>query len=308
MTSSAASHGSGNTTGAGVLFGLGAFAWWGFVPIYFKAVSHVSPLEVLAHRGLWSLLLLGMFLWWRGGVSTLFAPMRVKKRAFALAAATVLIATNWGIYIWAISHDRVIESSLGYFLNPLFNVLLAVVLLGERLRRLQKLSVALAAVGVIWHLIALGELPVISLGLAVSFSLYGIIHKKIGVAGSSALFVEVALLAPFAILYLVYAKINGHLAFANVSRATDLLLCLAGIVTALPLIWFIEATRRLSYVSLGFLQYVSPSLQLLLGTMLYGEPFALHLVVTFVFIWAGLAVFSFDSLRVLRGGKQKLEA
>jgi chloramphenicol-sensitive protein RarD len=287
----------GREARVGVAFGLAAFGWWGLIPIYFKAVAHVGPLEVLAHRCLWSLVLLGGLLAWQGRTRDLLGPLRIRRSALGLLAATALIATNWGVYIWAVANAHVVEASLGYFINPLVNVLLAVVFLGERLRRLQGVSVALATAGVAWHVITLGELPVVSLVLATTFGLYGLIHKKIGIAGAPALFLEVLLLAPLAAAYLAYAGFAAELAFARVSRTTDLLLVLAGVVTALPLIWFIEATRRLTYVTLGFLQYVGPWIQLALGTLLYKELFGHDLAITFVFIWLALVVFSFDSIR-----------
>jgi chloramphenicol-sensitive protein RarD len=302
MTAITANGAPARETKVGIAFGLAAFGWWGLIPIYFKAVAHVSALEVLAHRCLWSLLLLGALLVWQGKAANLLAPLRVPRQLLGLLAATTLIATNWGVYIWAVGHGHVVESSLGYFINPLVNVLLALAFLGERLRRLQIASVLLAALGVTWHVVALGELPLIGLTLASSFGLYGLIHKKLGLAGAPALFLEVLLLSPLAALYLVHRGFGGELAFAGVSRGTDLLLAAAGVVTALPLVWFIEATRRLTYVTIGFLQYVGPSLQLALGVLLYGEAFGPDLVITFALIWLALALFSYDSIRTARAG------
>lgn len=287
----------GFETRKGVLYGVGAYVFWGLSIFYFKAIAHVPAAEILAHRILWSVPLLFGWLAWRGRLGDLRAVLREKRTVLTLLVTTLLIGTNWLIFIVAVSSGRVIQSSLGYYINPLLNVVLGMVFLGERLRRLQWGSVFLAAAGVAYLAATFGSFPLISLVLAGTFSLYGLLRKTVPADGPVGLAVETALLLPVVLGYLAVQIGRGDLAFLQVNRTTDLLLLLAGLVTTLPLLWFTNAVRRLRLATVGFIQYLSPSLQLLTAVLVYKEPFTRTHLVTFSCIWAALALYSADALR-----------
>jgi chloramphenicol-sensitive protein RarD len=281
---------------AGSLFAIAAFGFWGLTPIYYKLLPHVSPVEVLAHRVVWSVVFGALFVAltraWPAVRSALGSPRTL--RALALTAA--LVSTNWLIYIYAIVNDQVMATSLGYYINPLVNVLLGMLFLGERLGRGRTVAVALAALGTASLAFELGGLPWISLTLAFSFGFYGLIRKRLGLPPMAALFVETLLVAPLALLAVGWFAWQGESSFGSDARTTALLV-LAGPVTLLPLLWFAEAARRLPLITVGFFQYLAPTLTFLLATLVYGEAFTAAWAVTFVLIWSGLAMFTIDSLR-----------
>jgi len=289
---SAAAEGS---AASGVLYGIGAYTWWGVVPIYFKAVAHVSPYEVLAHRVVWSLLLLGLLLRVRGRLRHVVGAFRDRATLRVLIATTVLIALNWFTFIWAVTNGHLKEASLGYFMIPLVHVLLGFVVLKERLRDWQWVAVAFAAAGVGLRTALVGTVPVVALVLACSFGLYGLFRKTVGVDGMVGLTVEAALLWPIAVVYLVVLDQADRLALAHDTWQTSVLLMLGGVVTCVPLLWFTNAARRLRLATLGFLQYIAPTFQLLLAVLVYGETFARSHAVGYGLIWAGLAIYSIDS-------------
>lgn len=284
-------------TTAGILYGLAAYLWWGLCPVYFKSVAHVPALEVLAHRVVWSLLLLAVLLGRRGDLTATLQQARQGRLMLTLTVSAVLVGLNWFVFIWAVANGHLLEASLGYFINPLVNVLLGMVVLRERLRPLQWTSIALATAGVAVMAVKLGGLPVISLVLAFSFAVYGLLRKTAPIGGMAGLMLETAVLAPVALAALWWWQRGGVLVFGHLDRATDLLLVLAGAVTALPLVWFANAARRLRYSTVGFLQYVAPSGQFLLAVFAYAEPFARTRLLAFVLIWIALAVFSADLWR-----------
>ena len=281
---------------AGSLFAIAAFGFWGLTPIYYKLLPHVPPVEVLAHRVVWSVVFGALFVSltsaWPAVRSALCSPPTL--RALALTAA--LVSTNWLIYIYAVVNDQVMATSLGYYINPLVNVLLGILFLGERLGRGRAIAVALATLGTASLAFELGGLPWISLTLAFSFGFYGLIRKRLGLPAMAALFVETLLVAPLALLALGWFGLQGSSSFGSDTRTT-LLLVLAGPVTLLPLLWFAEAARRLPLITVGFFQYLAPTLTFLLAVLVYGEAFTTAWAVTFVLIWSGLAVFTIDSLR-----------
>ncbi len=280
----------------GSLFALSAFGFWGLTPIYYKLMPEVPPVEVLAHRVVWSVVFGALFVSltraWPAVRSAVTSPPTL--RALALTAG--LVSANWLIYIYAVTTDQVMSTSLGYYINPLVNVLLGMVFLGERLGRGRTLAVALAAIGTASLALELGGLPWISLSLAFSFGFYGLIRKQLGLPAMAALFVETLLVMPLALIALAWFSLQGTASFGTDLR-TSLLLVLAGPVTLLPLLWFAEAARRLPLITVGFFQYLAPTLTFLLATLVYDEPFTAAWAVTFIFIWSGLAVFSADSLR-----------
>jgi len=280
-----------------VAYALAAYLWWGMVPIYFKAVAYVPAMEVLAHRIVWSVVLLIILMRVYGRWRTALEALRCPKTVITLCVTTLLLALNWFTFIWAVAHDQVLQASLGYFINPLLSVLLGFVFLGERLRRWQMFSVALATVGVIYLTIACGQMPAVALILATTFGVYGLLRKTAKVDALVGLTVETVLIGPFALAYLIYLGVGGVGFFATVSRGTDLLLAFAGVVTAVPLLWFANAARRLRLSTLGFLQYIAPSLQFLLAVAAYGEIFTKEHLITFTCIWTALVIYSIDTAK-----------
>ena len=285
-----------NEAALGVLFGLGAYFTWGFLPLYLKTLVSVPATEVLAHRVIWSLLLLAAVVAAMRRWQPLVALARDPRTIVLLGITSLLIGVNWLIYIWAVNSGHVLETSLGYFINPLVNVALGVIVLGERLRKAQIGAVSLAAAGVVILAVAQGSLPWISLALAFSFSLYGLIRKMAPADPLTGLLAETALLAPLALIYLVTL---GGGSFGQ-SGSIDLLLILSGAVTAAPLLMFAAAGKRLRYATLGLLQYIAPTIQFLLAILLFREPLSAAHLVTFACIWIGLAVYAVDAVRVAR--------
>lgn len=278
----------------GLGYALAAYLSWGLLPIYFKALGAVPPLEILSHRVVWSLLLLAGLLGARGGAGGFALPFR-RDRLPLLAVTTGLITTNWLVYIWAVQASRVVEASLGYFLNPLVNVLLGVAFLGETLSARQRVAVALAGAGVLVLLLRAGAFPWIALVLAVSFAFYGLLRKRAGIDAVGGLFAETALLAPAALAYLGARALGGGGTF-GVAAGPSLLLAAAGAVTALPLVWFTLAVHRLRLSTVGLVQYLAPTSQFLLAVLLYREPFGATHATAFACIWASLALYTWDAL------------
>jgi chloramphenicol-sensitive protein RarD len=284
----------------GAFYGLAAYGWWGLAVIYFKAVAHVPPLEVLAQRVVWSLPLLFGLLALRGRLGEIRAALRDRRTLAILLVTTLLIGSNWLIYIVAVSTGHILQSSLGYYINPLVNVVLGMAFLGERLRPAQWASVLLATAGVLYLALSYGRPPWFALSLAGTFALYGLLRKTVRAEGSVGLTVETTLLLPAALGFLLVQGMRGSLAFGHVSLPTDLLLAASGLVTAMPLIWFANAIRRLPLTTMGFLQYLSPTLQFLLAVAVYGEPFTRAHLLTFGCIWTALALYSVDAVLAAR--------
>lgn len=281
----------------GLVYGLAAYGAWGVFPIYLKAVRAVPVVEVLSHRVVWALAVLLVITGVRRELPAVVAALRNRRALLVLSGSTVAIAINWLVYIYSVTHDRMLESSLGYYINPLVSVLLGIFLLGERLAPLTKAAALVAAVGVVWLAIDLGHLPWISLAVAFSFALYGLLRKIAPVGALIGLTVETLLLAPFAAAYLVWAVAGGRARFLSGNPSMDVLLLLAGPLTAFPLLCFAAAARRLPLSTIGFLQYVSPTLQFLLAVGLYGEPFDRARAGAFACIWVAVALFAIDSVR-----------
>jgi chloramphenicol-sensitive protein RarD len=279
-----------------MLYAAGAYALWGLVPVYFKALQHVPPLEILAHRIVWSLVFLAIVLAWRRQWAWIGAVLRRPKVLAGFIASAILISINWFIYIWAVNNGRVIDASLGYFINPLINVLLGFLLLHERLRPGQWATVALAAGGVAWLTWQGGHLPWIALTLAITFGTYGLLRKTAALGALEGLSLETLILFPAALGYLIVLTLHGHNSFATAPDSTKWLLVAAGPITAIPLLMFAAGARRIPLSLLGLLQYIGPTLQLLLGVWLYHEPFGGPRLVGFAMIWAALALYSAEGL------------
>jgi len=287
---------------AGALAATGAFLLWGVLPIYWKFLPMVGPLEIIAHRVVWSLAFLFIVLKLRGRMGQFRAALVDPRQLALYALSGGLLAMNWLTYIHAVQIDQIVEASLGYFLVPLCNVALGLLVLRERLRPLQWTAVALAAAGVLVQLTQVGRLPWIALVLAATFAFYGLLRKRGPLGPLTGLGVETALLTPIAVGYLVWRGVEGSGALGSVGALEHTLLLACGIVTAVPLLWFATAARALSMASLGLFQYLAPSVQLLIGVAIYGEPFGGARAASFALIWAGLALYSADAFRAGRRG------
>ena len=292
----------------GVLFGLAAYCIWGIFPVFFKALHGAIPLEIVCHRIAWSVAFLLLLVTGRRQLGRVIDTLRDRTSLLTLCGSTLLIATNWLVFIYAIQRGEVLQSSLGYFITPLISVLLGFVFFRERLGRWQQCSVLLALAGVVNLAFHHGDLPWIALVLASSFGLYGLLRKLARVEALIGLTVETLLLAPFAVGFLYYLSTQQQSAFLSGSLRLDLLLPLSGVVTALPLLSFVAAARRLRLATIGFLQYITPSLHFILAVALYGEAFTRGHLVSFLFIWVGLAIYSADALgKTIRSSEETKE-
>jgi chloramphenicol-sensitive protein RarD len=285
----------------GVLFGIGAYGLWGVLPVYFKAVARVAPLEVLAHRAVWSVVVLSVVVGFMGRWRELWRKLREGRTALMLAASSLLIAVNWLIFIYAVESRQVVQASLGYFINPLVSVLLGVVLLGERLRPYQLLSIAMAATGVLLLTAMIGEVPLIALMLAFSFAFYGLMRKLIPLDGLMCLVVETLAIAPLSFAYIVYLVLTGKT--DGTTTGLWILLVLAGPVTVVPLLFFGGAARRLRLATLGFLQYLAPTLQFLVAVALFREPFSTAQAMSFACIWTAIGIYTWDSVQAVQDSR-----
>ncbi|SDF44847.1 chloramphenicol-sensitive protein RarD [Limimonas halophila] len=280
---------------------LSAFIAWGLLPLYFKAVSTVPALQLLAHRALWAAVLLLVIVSVLGRWRAIRDTLATRRTRWMLVASTLLIATNWLTFIYATQVGRVIEISLGYYINPLVNILLGVLVLRERLNAFQGAAVALAVAGVTNLAVQTAGLPWPSLVVAGSFGLYGLIRKTTQLASLDGLFLETGLMAPIAAAYLAYTEVQGTGALFNGDAMLDVLLLMAGVVTAVPLLLFASGARRITYTAVGFFQYLAPTGHFLLAVFVFGEPFQPEVQgVTFACIWTALAIFSADTLRRYR--------
>ena len=285
----------------GVACSVGAYALWGVFPIYFKAVAAVPALEVLAHRIVWSVVLVAGLLSLQRGWPRLVRVFADRRLLLTLTASACVISVNWGVFIWAVADGRILECSLGYYINPLVSVVLGVAVLRERLRRLQWLAVAIAAIGVAIEVVSFGTLPWVALTLALSFAFYGLIRKTAPVDPVSGLFIETLLLSPAAVILLGALAVQGEGAFLSQGLRIDVLLLLAGPITALPLLLFVAGAQRIRLTTVGLLQYIAPTGHFLLAVFVYHEPFTPVHLATFSFIWLALAIYS---LSILHGRAQ----
>jgi chloramphenicol-sensitive protein RarD len=280
----------------GVACGSSAFLIWGLSPLYWKMLQAVPAFEIIMHRMVWSFLFLIPILLLRRRWHDFTAVFRNLRIILVLLSTSVIVGTNWFVYIWAINHDHVLQASLGYFINPLVNVLLGMVFLRERLRPLQFLAVGLAGIAVLYLVLQYGEFPWVALFLAFSFGFYGLIRKVAPVTALVGLSVETLVLSAPALAYLFYLAAAGSGSFLRVNILVDLLLMGAALVTALPLLLFTLGARRLHLSTVGFLQYIAPSCMFLLAVLAFHEPLYRHQLWTFLLIWAALSVYSVDSL------------
>jgi len=290
----------------GILYAASAFILWGIFPLYFHAIREVPPLEILGHRMLWSLLFLAIVLTVRQQWKWLPQVVRQPRVLGAFVASALLLSSNWFVYIWSVNNGHVLDASLGYFINPLINVMLGMLVLKETLRRGQWLAIGLAACGVAWLTWSAGELPWIALILGISFACYGLLRKTAALAALEGLSLETMLLFPLALGYVVWLTVHGQNTFVNTDTgATRWLLAAAGPITAIPLLLFAAGARKISMSALGLLQYLSPSLQALLGVWVFHEAFPQERLIGFAIIWTALALYVAEGLWVSRRNSPK---
>lgn len=291
---------------SGVLLALGAYGMWGLFPLYFRLLEAAGAVEIVLHRIVWSLLACAVLL----TVTRAWSQVRAVRgrQLLLLAGAAAVLSVNWGVFIWAVNSGQVVEGSLGYFINPLVSVLLGVLLLGERLRRAQWVAVGIAAVAVLVLTLDYGRPPWIALALAASFGAYGLLKNRVGrgLGALPGLSVETALLAPAALAGLVWLQVRGQSSLSVDDPGLAGLLALSGVLTALPLLLFAGAARRVPLSTIGLLQYITPVMQLMIGVLVFGEPMPPVRLAGFALVWVALAVFSVDGLRSV--GRSRAEA
>jgi chloramphenicol-sensitive protein RarD len=291
-----------NESLSGLLAGGSAFLIWGLVPIYWKMLSHVPAIETITHRIVWSLIFLLPVILLQGKFKEFIYTFKSVKTMKWLFVTALLVASNWFLFIWAVNNDMILQASLGYYINPLVNVLFGILFLQERLRRLQIAAVIIATAGVLYLTYQYGSFPYLAIILAVTFALYALIRKKLNLNSAVGLAIETLMLTVPGLIYLVWLEREGTLAFFHVDYTTDLLLIGTALVTALPLLLFNIGVKRLQLTTVGFLQYIGPSGMFILAVFAYGEPLSTHQLIAFIFIWTALAIYTVDSTRAYKAG------
>jgi len=287
----------------GLIAGIACFTTWGLIPVYWKLIAAVPATEILANRFVWTTIFLSTILTWQRRWPELLAIVRSRRALIFCLTGGLAVASNWFLFIYAVNIGHVVETSLGYFMTPLMNVLFGSFFLRERLTRWQLVSVLLAALGVLNLTFVYGRFPWIAVSLCLTFGLYGLLRKQSGTAAIPGLFVETILLVPFAALFLLYLQHSGTLHFGRAGWWLSILLVSTGVVTALPLFWFGYATRHLRLITVGFLQYLSPIGSFFLGVFLYHEPFTRGHLVTFGLIWIALVIFTGEAVLQWRSSR-----
>ena len=288
---------------SGLLAGVGAYLIWGVVPLYWQLLKPASALEILAHRVVWSLGLLLVIVYFRNLMVEVKAALVDKQKMLLLFFASILITINWGVFIWAVNNGHVIETSLGYFINPLVSVALGVIVLKEKLRTLQKVAVGFTFIAVTFLTITLGHPPYIALSLAFSFGFYGLVKKMANVDAIPSLTIETLMLTPFFSVFLFYLNSRNELSFVNHGTTHSFWLATAGIVTVVPLLLFGTAVVRIPLVVLGLLQALGPILQFILGYLVFDEPMNLARWIGFLIVWLAVSVFSYDAIKTYRSNR-----
>ncbi|MDD3354228.1 EamA family transporter RarD [Zoogloea sp.] len=288
---------------AGIAFGLGAYGIWGFFPLFFRQLGHVSPIDLLSNRALWGCVFVALILSVRRQWGATLAAARRPGTLLRLALAAVLVASNWLAFLWAVDQRQVVASSLGYFLTPLFNVVLGMLVLKERLNGKEWASVGLAVAAVGCEFLTLGSLPWISLFIGASFGFYGLVRKQVPVNAISGLWLETLTMLPLIGLYTLWQSSQGQAVFTGHDALTQGLLLAAGVVTALPLMLFAAATQRLNLATVGMLMYINPTLQFLTAILVFDEPLQPARLFTFALIWAGLGLYSWSGWQKYRAAR-----
>ena len=282
-------------TQKGFILALATFIMWGVFPVFFKFIQGISATEVLAHRIIWSSVILFIVLIVTKKLTSLKRIAKIKKVILTLAITGILIASNWGIFIYAINQNEILATSLGYFINPLFSILLGAIILKEELSPALKLSIFIVFIAIGIQIYALGKLPFISIMLPLSFALYGLLRKRLGVRTFEGLFIETMILSPFALIYLIYLSLVSNSEFGL--NFNGIMLFLSGFITILPLLTFNASTKYLKLSTIGFLQYISPTLSMLIAVFVYNETLDLYKIISFVLIWISLAIAAISNLR-----------
>lgn len=288
----------------GIVASVFAYILWGLFPLYWKVIQHVTSGEILASRVIWSFILTLIFvlLIKQGKVLVKdFRELWQNQKAFwSLCLAAYLVSANWFIYIWAVNHDHIIQTSLGYYMNPIFSILLGIIFLKERMTKAQVLALLMAAIGVIILIASYGQIPWISIGLALSFGFYGLLKKQIALDATRGLVIETMFIFPVAIIYYCYLYFQGNMSFLHVDMKTNVFLIGTGIVTALPLVLFAVGAQNIPLYLVGFIQYIAPTMTLILGVFLYHESFGHTELISFSFIWLALIIFSISTILEMR--------
>ncbi len=292
----------------GTWYAVGAFSLWGILPLYWKALRSVPASQIIAYRIIWSFVVVVILLFFQHRIKELQRAISTWRYRFYFLLSAVTLGTNWFIYIWAVNAGHIVETSMGYFINPLLNVLLGMLFLRERLSFWQAISVALAFAGVIYMTLQYGKVPWIALSLAFSFAFYGLLRKTSHAGSLIGLLIETIILSPAALTFVVFKQLNGTGALGSVSILSHIMLVCVGLVTATPLLWFAYGARRIPLSTVGFIQYLAPSLQLIIGVIVFKEPFTQVHVVSFSLIWGALCIYSFSNtgfMQQLIPGREK---
>lgn len=301
-----------NEHSKGILYGVTAYVLWGILPIYWKLIQDFQPLEIIIHRVIWSFFTLTIVLLisrnWKLYKEQIIILKNNKKKILYLTIAAFLITENWLLYIWAVNNDNIIEASLGYYINPLVSILLGVIFLKEKLNPLQIISIAIASIGVIYLTTHYGKIPYISLILAVSFAVYGLCKKLVNIDAMFSLFLETLIVFPIALLLFGNLLYNDNSDFAHSSVTTIILILLTGIVTVIPLLYFGKAAQVVPLSTLGFIQFINPTLSMILGIFLYGEVFTSTDFISFSFIWVACILFAISQSKFVKNIENKLSS
>lgn len=281
----------------GILYAGASFTAWGLLPIYWKLLKSVSPGEILANRIIWSFVFVSCLLIWNGNYKKIKENLVNKRNLALIALASIIISFNWFTYIWAVNSNFVVQASMGYYINPLVISLLSATVLKEKFNKGQTIAIALASIGVVIMTYQYGRVPWIALILAVTFAFYGLIKKVLKVDSIIGLALETVILTPFALGYVVYKMIMGTGTIIGVPPLTMIILAFAGVVTATPLVWFARGAQKVEFATIGFLQYIAPTLSLLLGIFLFKEEFNKFHLISFGFIWLALAVYTLSTFK-----------
>lgn len=291
------------STRKGILYGAVAYMMWGFLPLYWKLVQNVSADEILAHRFVWSfvfmIIVLGLGKRWKEFGKEVKILLKHPKSLMMLIIVALLISINWFLYIWAVNHGHIIETSLGYYMNPLVSILLGLIVMKEKLNFWQFVSVGLATVGVLFLTVQLESFPWIAITLALSFGVYGLAKKMTNYEATVGLTMETMVITPLALMYLIYLAFSGNMSFGTGDISLTLLLMGGGAMTALPLLYFAKGAKLIPLTTLGFLQYVAPTISLCIGVFLYNEQFTKAHAIAFSFIWTAIIIFSFAKTKVM---------
>ncbi|GAA6137895.1 EamA family transporter RarD [Arenicella sp. 4NH20-0111] len=280
----------------GLIYAMSAYLWWGIIPIFWKQLDHIPSMEIVAHRMVWAALIVVALIVSMKEWKAFVAVFKDKVTLLRLCAASLLVMTNWAIFIWAVNNDHIVETSLGYFINPLISVFFGLIFFGETLRKGQSLALLLAAFGVLVMIVATGGVPIVSLSLAITFALYSVMKKKVSLPATHGLAIETLFTLLPAAAYLLFLDVQGTGSFAHDAQSS-IMLILGGLFTLIPLLLFAAAAKRVSMTALGMTQYLGPTCQLLIGVLIYNEPFGSTELLAFGFIWFALAIYSVDQLK-----------